>query len=28
MTMATRLEEVGGEKLCRDCLGREKEAKP
>ncbi len=28
MTMATRLEEAGGEKICRDCLGREKEAKP
>jgi formylmethanofuran dehydrogenase subunit E len=28
MTMATRLEEVGGEKICRDCLGRETEAKP
>ena len=28
MTMATRLAEAGGEKICRDCLGREKEAKP
>lgn len=28
MTMVTRLDEVGGEKVCRDCLGRGKEAKP
>jgi formylmethanofuran dehydrogenase subunit E len=27
-TMVTRLEEVGGRKVCRDCLGREGQAKP
>jgi formylmethanofuran dehydrogenase subunit E len=28
MTMVTRLEALGSEKVCRDCLSRGKEAKP